>query len=286
MAPIKKSIRGLMLALTLFLGLVAFTSITCLALPIPNLQLDIAGGTYDATSQTIIAPGSQFALYAYLYLDPLMPHLTLNTTYYISAALAPMASTRDVGSFIFNSDYFNREYNGTAPIGQDNIVNFATDGYVDSGTPPHFDSDYNRDTKYLPRDSGDLSQHGVFPTVFKEFKVEFKEESQMSRYDTRERALAAGAIPSGISGSDLMYYATFEVDTSSLSPGKAIHFDLYTLFEGTGSADLDVEYCALFNHDAQSLTVSAASVPDASIMFLLGPGLVGLGVLGRRKFVK
>ena len=28
------------------------------------------------------------------------------------------------------------------------------------------------------------------------------------------------------------------------------------------------------------------SVPDASIMFLLGPGLVGLGLLGRRKLVK
>jgi hypothetical protein len=29
-----------------------------------------------------------------------------------------------------------------------------------------------------------------------------------------------------------------------------------------------------------------ASVPDASIMFLLGPGLVGLGLFGRRRFFK
>jgi hypothetical protein len=271
MAPIKKSIRGLILALMLSLGLFVFTSSKCLA--IPYLQLDIAGGTYDAGTQTIIAPENHFTLYAY------MTGLSLQKTYYISAALAPMTNDPNQGTFIFNSPYLSA-YNGTAAT---NTVNFATDIYKDYGTPPHFDSDYNSISKYLPYDTGDLSQHGVFETIFKEFKVVFKSSSQISPYDTKSRALAGGDIQLGGSG---MYYATFDVDTSDLKPGNAIHFDLYTLYENTGLSDLDVQYYAPFSYDAQSLDPPATQVPDASIMFLLGPGLVGLGLLGRRKFVK
>ena len=84
--------------------------------------------------------------------------------------------------------------------------------------------------------------------------------------------------------------ATFEVDTSGLLPGNAIRFDLYTIevtrTYSDGSKDYDVKYYAPLGYDAQSLDPPGTQVPDASIMFLLGPGLVGLGLLGRRKFVK
>lgn len=273
MASIKKCSRGFILAPVLFVALLALTSSPSLA--VPYLQLDIAGGTYDAATDTIIAPGNQFTLYAYMTGLP----SDLNRTYYISAALAPMTSDPDQGTFVFNSTYFNTGYNGT---GFNNTVNFVTDIYKDYGTPPHFDYDYNRDTKYLPYDPGDLSQHGVFETIFKEFKVVFRSLSQISSYDTEARAIAGSGIKMGGTG---MYYATFEVDTSRLKPGNAIHFDLYTLYEGTGSNDLEVQYFAAFDHDAQSLD-PPPSVPEPSIMFLLGPGLVGLGLLGRRKFVK
>jgi hypothetical protein len=268
MAPIKKSIRGLILALMLSLVILAFTSSSSLA--VPYLQLDIAGGIYDARTQTILAPGDHFTLYAY------MTGLSLtNTTYYLSAALVPRTNDPDQGTFGFNSDYFKIGYNGTSSI---NTVNLATDIYADYGVPPHFDGSGN-----ALYDLGDLARHEVFETIFKEFKIVFKSSSQINPYDTKERALSGGAIPTSGTG---MYYATFDVDTSGLSDGNAIHFDLYTLYNVPGTNDLDVKYFAPFDYDAQSLDPPATQVPDASIMFLLGPGLVGLGLLGRRKLVR
>jgi hypothetical protein len=272
MTLIKKSSISLILALLLYLGLFALTGSTSWA--VPNLQLDIAGGTYDAKTQTIVAPGDRFTLYAF------MTGLSLSDTYYISAALAPMTNDPNQGTFIFNSTYSDTTYNGTRI---NNTVNFATDIYKDYGTPPHYDYDYQKSTKYLPYDTGDLSQHGVYETIFKEFKVVFKDASKIAPYDTALRAQKGDPIVLSATGS--MFYATFEVDTSRLLPGNAIHFDLYTLVNSGG--DLDIGNYAPFAYDAESLDPPATgSVPDASIMFLLGPALVGLGLLGRRRFKK
>jgi hypothetical protein len=273
MALIRKSSRCFILALVLFTGLLALTSSPSLAGP--YLQLDIAGGTYDAATQTIVAPGDHFTLYAYmsgaLLDDP-------RYTYYISAAL--MNNDPKQGSFIFNSLYFNTEYNWTAQPGKDNVVDFAKDIYVDYGVPPHYDPNGQG------YDDGDLALDGIFPTYFKEFKVVFNKNSQIAPYDTMTRTGDISLTGSG------MYYATFDVNTSGLLPGNAIHFDLYTVVATTNrsgvTTDLDVQYFAL--NDAESLDppppVPCPSVPDASIMFLLGPSLVGLGLLGRRKLVK
>jgi hypothetical protein len=267
MVPIKKFFGGLTSALVLLAGSMALTSSPSWA--VPYLQLDIAGGTYDSATETIVAPGDHFTLYAYMSgAFPSNP----NYTYYISAAL--MNSDPNQGSFIFNSTYFNTGYNWTALPNQDNIVNFAADRYVDYGVPPHFDpngQDY---------DSGDLALSGIFPTYFKEFKVAFNGVSQISSYDTKTRAIGGGSVPTEGMG---MYYATFDVNTSGLLPGNAIRFDLYTVVAST-SDDLDVKYFAL--NGAQSLDPPAPSVPEPSIVLLLGPALVGLGLLGRKKFVK
>lgn len=88
-----------------------------------------------------------------------------------------------------------------------------------------------------------------------------------------------------------MYYASFNVDTSRLAAGDAVHFDLYTAVYrpgsasgyGSGPGDLDVGQFAPFNRDAQSLDAPAV-VPEPSTIMLLGSGLVGLGVWERRKF--
>ena len=128
-------------------------------------------------------------------------------------------------------------------------------------------------------DYGDLQTHGICPTYFKEFKVVFDKDHQIVAYDTKNRAQTNGSIPTT---GPTMYYASFQVDTSSLAPGNAMHFDLYTVYL-RGSSDLDVGQYAPFGYDAQSLNSSAA-VPEPSTILLLGSGLVGLGFWGRRKF--
>ena len=79
-----KKIYVRILFVVLTAAVLAGTSGTVLA--IPSLQLDIAGGTYDPVTETIIASSTPFTLYAYLVPDSGAP---LTGTYYISAAILP-----------------------------------------------------------------------------------------------------------------------------------------------------------------------------------------------------
>ena len=238
---------------------------------IPNLQLDIAGGTYDYATNTIIAPGNSFTLYTYLYRPTQtdVVNLPLDRAYFISAALVPQTTNPNQGTFAFNSPYFNTIYNGT---NFNNTVNFATDIYADYGNPPHYEANQSYDT-------GDLLPHGIFDTYFKEFKFVFSEGRQISAYDTAARAKTGGSIPTTGSG---MYWASFQVDTSQLLPGNAIHFDIYTLYIDPVYGQ-SVDYYAPFSYDAQSLD-PPNGVPEPSTIMLFGSGLMGLGLWGRRKF--
>src|SRR3990172_2226230 len=56
---------------------------------IPTLQLDIGGGSYDSSTDTIVSANSSFTIYAYLITNS---HNSLGDTYYISAALSPRTS--------------------------------------------------------------------------------------------------------------------------------------------------------------------------------------------------
>jgi hypothetical protein len=217
---------------------------------IPTLQLDIAGGTYNSTTQTIIASGNPFTLYAYLIQDRWN---LLNDSYYISAAIVPKVTPpgSDLGSFVFNGQ------------------TISVTGQMIYGVPPLEDI-----VALQGWDSGDLPKHGIFSTYFSEFEFQFS-SSQISQYNTQDRAKSGDSIPTSGTG---MYYVAFNVDTSLLDPDYVIHFDLYNTKLKCGG-DIDITQFAPFSHDAES-----KKVPEPSTLLLLGAGLIGLGLMGRRKF--
>ncbi len=247
--------KKILLVAGLLTLLMILTAATVFA--IPTLQLDIAGGTYDSTPsvRTIIAPGNPFTLYAYL-----IPNRwnTLADSYYISMAVAPQRHTAgNLGSFTFNATTVN-----------------VTSGMT-YGVPPL--ETYLGNTAAF--DAGDLPQHGIFETYFYEYGFQFNSANQISLYNTQGRAISGGSIPTTGTG---MYYVALTVDTALLDPRYVVHFDLYNTALKRSITDLDVTQFAPFSHDAQSTT----RVPEPHTLLLLGSGLLGLALYGRKRFSK
>jgi hypothetical protein len=137
------------------------------------------------------------------------------------------------------------------------------------------------DTVYSQlHDAGDLAGHGIFDTYFKQFEFQFSSSNVSGQYNTQDDT---GQGP--ISGTG-MYYMAFNVDTSGLSSDYVVHFDLYNTKlcanssgKCDGSGDVDITQFAPFSHDAES----GHKVPEPSTLLLLGSGLLGLGLFGRRR---
>ena len=224
---------------------------------VPALQLDIAGGFYDTTTQTILTSSNSFTLYALL--DTTNHRVSASDTYYISVALTPMTATPgNLGSFTVNGTNVNVTSGmtyGVPPIELSGAADF---------------------------DPGDLAPHEIYPTYFREFAFTFNPLNRAGIYNT---ATTPGGITANIGGAGLLY-AAFTVDRSLLSSPYQLHFDLYnevihnrTNRQGVVlSTDIDINKFAPFSHDAGTTT---RGVPEPSAALLLGIGLVGFGVWQR-----
>jgi len=117
-----------------------------------------------------------------------------------------------------------------------------------------------------------LPSHGIFDTAYMEFAFDFLESDTVGTYNTMDDPGGFGSFPG-----DGTYYAAFDVDTSLLDSDVIIHFDLYSKVWNGNKGVLEIDKFAPFSHDAQS-------VPEPATMLLLGSGLLGMGVFGRKKF--
>src|SRR4030067_1712739 len=265
-------LKIVLVSFLLITGLIFFSAGNSHA--IPKLQLDIAGGTYDASTGTIVANANSFTLYAYLIPNGDGAGTALLTDkYYISAAVAPKYGPTGgtLGSFEF-----------------DGMTTDVTSEMTYGNPPLH-------DPKGANYDPLDLEPHGIFDTYYTEYEFKFDSKLQIDPYNTQDRAKNSTEMPSGGSG---MYYMEFTVDTSGLlASGYSIHFDLYntvtlvdTICKKHGKkscnvykaiTDLDVKANAPFSHDAES---RHHQVPEPSTVLILGSGLIGLWA-SRRFFI-
>ncbi len=144
-----------------FMTAIALASGAARALPV--LQLDIAGGTYDNATQTVVTGASQFDLTALLNSTSASGH------YFISMALTPQTSVGgDYGSFMVNG----------------HTVHATADMVY--GTPP-----LEADQSFDP---GDLAAHNIYPTYFYEYAFAFDPAQTVAAYNSADGTTAPGTL--------------------------------------------------------------------------------------------
>ncbi|MDW7773807.1 MAG: choice-of-anchor N protein [Desulfobulbaceae bacterium] len=236
-------------------ALTLFMSSATGAYAIPVLQLDSDPGVYvGGDEQSTVAYSDDFTLYALLDFGNLENYADYN--FFISAALIPspdLTDGMDYGSFIFNGQ----------------TINVDTDLLF--GTPPAVEIFTN---------NNDLPGHGIYDTWYQEFAVDFSSAMLIDAYNVQP-----GDDDS--SPGQILQLGT-SVNIAGLSDELALHFDLYgyrTIDRNSLSngdiIDVRSLIFAPFSHDVVT-GGGGAPVPEPATMLLLGAGLAGLAVIGRK----
>jgi hypothetical protein len=231
------------MCISALLGIFALSATNVMAIPL--LQLDIFGGSYNSSTETVVSNGDVFTLYAYL---DSKNNPSLNG-YFLSAALTPQVGSAGgmLGSFKVDG----------------NVINATSDMIY--GTPPIDVAENNLD----------LASHDIFDTYYREFAFNFDSNNTAAAANSEDNP---GDGPQAGTG---MYYQAFSIDTSSLADGYEIHFDLYNITTNK-KGKLTVDKFAPFSHDAESLG-GGTPVPEPSTILLFGAGLAGLAGVSRKR---
>jgi len=273
--------------LGLILLLVLAPALTRSAEAVPLLQVDMLGGIYDFETETIVAPGGAFTVYAVLTpkanATAAQISALLSKTYYMSVALVgasiPPPPGGALGTFEFGlpgTISTCKETSGPSTGNCPQTVNVTAD--MEYGTPPVEVMDSMQD-----HDAGDLAKHSIYPTYFSEFSFQFSSAFTTQVYNTQDN-------PGGPLTGTGAFYAAFVGNSALLSPDYQLHFDLYDeVVRNCGTkkiacTDVDVDNFAPFSHDGGTVP---QPIPEPGTMALVGAGLLaGVRSLRRRAQAK
>ncbi len=220
------------------------------AYALPELQLTIVGGNYNGTTETTLAGGSLFNLYALF--GP--KKISLTDTFYIAAALEKGPGDGSV--------------NDLGPLSNSAI---SAGSFIFGGSTTNVSADMTYGTP-----SG-LPTHGEYATFYKEFSFIFSGQ-KTSAFNTQTTTPISDLVAGCTVG--CVYFEPFTVDLTNLDPSYSIHFDLYHK-----NVDGTVGVFAPFSHDAQSGSGGGGDghVPEPSTSALFGLALVALAAVRRMR---